>query len=162
MPYVNIYTYGGCPRQPGPGGYGAILVCGPRYQELSGGYHLTNNYRMELIAPIVALSALKEKCAVTVFCDSLHIIEAVSKGWPMNWQRNNWRLGNGGPVKNVDLWKRLLPLIEKYHVKFSFVKDHDGHEENERQCEQLFRDAINGHNLQMDKGYIGLRGMARM
>ena len=153
MRHVEIFTDGGCLGNPGPGGYGAILACGEHRRELSGGYKHTTNNRMELMACIIALEALKFSCAVTVYSDSKYMVDSVSKGWAVKWKKNNWKRSGGDRAENVDLWKRLLSSIEKHQVKFQWVKGHDGHEENER-CDQLATDAAHGSGLLGDVGYV--------
>lgn len=152
MQQVEIFTDGGCLGNPGRGGYGAILACGNHRRELSGGYQQTTNNRMELLACIVALEALKYRCAVTVYSDSKYMVDGVSKGWAVKWKRNNWKRSGGGRAENVDLWERLLSLLEKHQVKFQWVRGHDGHLENER-CDQLATEAANGSGLLQDAGY---------
>ncbi|WP_319585417.1 ribonuclease HI [uncultured Desulfobulbus sp.] len=153
MQHVEIYTDGGCLGNPGRGGYGAILAYGEHRRELSGGYQHTTNNRMEMMACIFALGALKRECAVTVYSDSKYLVDGVSKGWAVKWKRNNWKRSGGERAENVDLWERLLTLMEKHHVKFLWVKGHDGHQENER-CDQLATEAANGSDLLEDAGYI--------
>jgi ribonuclease HI len=152
MQHVDIFTDGGCLGNPGRGGYGAILACGPHRRELSGGYQYTTNNRMELIACIVALEALKRKCDVTVFSDSKYVVNGIDKGWAAKWKRNNWQRNSQDRAENVDLWERLLSLTEKHKVKFMWVKGHDGHLENER-CDQLAKGAANGSGLLEDVEY---------
>ena len=153
LKHVEIFTDGGCLGNPGPGGYGSILACGEHRRELSGGYKHTTNNRMELMACIVALEALKFRCAVTVYSDSKYMVDSVSKGWAAKWKRNGWKRSGGDKAENVDLWERLLSSIEKHQVKFQWVKGHDGHEENER-CDQLATNAANGSGLLEDVGYV--------
>ena len=144
---VKIYTDGSARGNPdGPGGYGTILsYTDPRGQEhireYSQGYRKTTNNRMELLAVITALEALKEPCQVTLTTDSKYVADAIAKGWLTSWQKKNWRLAGGGPVKNDDLWKQLVPLLEKHQVHFCWVKGHAGHPENER-CDALAVAAI--------------------
>lgn len=153
MQQVKIYTDGGCLGNPGRGGYGAILVCGERRREISGGYQHTTNNRMELMACIIALEALKGKCGATVHSDSKYVVDGVSKGWVVKWKRNNWRRSGGNRAENVDLWERLLAAIDKHQVNFVWVKGHNGHEENER-CDQLANDAAQASGLLEDVGYV--------
>ena len=153
MQQVKIYTDGGCLGNPGRGGYGAILVCGERRREISGGYQHTTNNRMELMACIIALEALKCECGATVHSDSKYVVDGVSKGWAVKWKRNNWRRSGGNRAENVDLWERLLAVIDKHQVNFVWVKGHNGHEENER-CDQLATNAANGSRLLEDTGYV--------
>jgi len=153
MKQVEIYTDGGCLGNPGAGGYGAILACGEHRRELSGGYTHTTNNRMELMACIVALEALKFRCAVTVYSDSKYMVDGMSKGWAVKWKRNNWKRSGGYKTENVDLWERLLSVVEKHQVTFQWVKGHAGHHENER-CDQMATGAANGSGLLEDAGYI--------
>ena len=153
MQQVEIYTDGGCLGNPGRGGYGAILAFGENRRELSGGYKHTTNNRMELMACIHALEALKRQCTVTVYSDSKYLVDGVSKGWAVKWKKNNWKRSGGDRAENVDLWERLLAVIAKHQVKFVWVKGHDGHEENER-CDQIANDAANGAVLLEDVGYV--------
>jgi ribonuclease HI len=138
---IEIFTDGACSSNPGPGGWGAVLRFGPYEKELSGGAKATTNNRMELLAVITALKALKEPCQVTLTTDSKYVADAIAKGWLTSWQKKNWRLAGGGPVKNDDLWKQLVPLLEKHQVHFCWVKGHAGHPENER-CDALAVAAI--------------------
>ncbi len=133
---VEIFTDGACSGNPGPGGWGAILRYGSSEKELSGGEAETTNNRMELTAVIAALSALKEPCAVTICSDSKYVIDAVTKGWAEKWQKNRWIKPDKKPALNADLWERLLALLGKHQVQFTWIKGHAGHPENER-CDQL-------------------------
>jgi ribonuclease HI len=136
MKNVEIFTDGACSGNPGPGGWGAILRYGGHEKELSGGEALTTNNRMELSAVIEALTALKEPCRVTLTTDSQYVVNSVTKGWVYNWQKKNWIKEKNTPVPNTDLWKTLLPLLDKHSVSFVWVRGHNGHPENER-CDQL-------------------------
>ncbi|MHB2148776.1 ribonuclease HI [Calditrichota bacterium LG25] len=136
MKQVEIFTDGACSGNPGPGGYGTILKYQQHTKELSEGYFKTTNNRMELMAIIKGLEALKEPCEVTVYSDSRYIVDAINKGWLKNWVRRRWIRGKNEPVKNVDLWKRLLKQLERHKVQFIWVKGHAGHTENER-CDEL-------------------------
>lgn len=136
MKQVEIFTDGACSGNPGRGGWGAVLRFQGRERELSGGAPETTNNRMELTAVIEALSALKEPCAVTLTSDSKYVIDAITKGWVYGWKRNGWRKADKKPALNVDLWEKLLPLLETHKVTFVWVKGHDGHPENER-CDRL-------------------------
>ena len=136
MKHVDIYTDGACRGNPGKGGWGAILVFGGREKELSGGERETTNNRMELCAVIAALSALKEPCEVTLTSDSKYVVDAVTKGWVTSWKRNGWRKADKSPALNVDLWERLLPLLQTHQVSFVWVRGHNGHPYNER-CDVL-------------------------
>ena len=136
MKSVEIFTDGACSGNPGKGGWGAILRYAGVEKELCGGEAETTNNRMELTAVIEALSALKEPCNVTLTSDSKYVTDAVLKGWVYSWQKNGWRKADKKPALNVDLWEKLLPLLEKHTVRFVWVKGHDGHPENER-CDRL-------------------------
>ena len=136
MKRVEIYTDGACRGNPGPGGWGCILVYGKYRRELSGGEPETTNNRMELTAAIEGLSALKEPCEVTLTSDSKYLVDAISLGWLAEWRKKNWRLLSGGSVKNPELWEKLAVLLEKHKVTPGWVKGHDGHPENER-CDEL-------------------------
>ena len=136
MKHVDIYTDGACRGNPGPGGWGAILVYAGREKELSGGEAHTTNNRMELSAVIAALSALKEPCDVTLTTDSKDVSDAVTNGWAVSWRARGWRKGDRSPALNPDLWETLLGLLEKHKVTFVWVKGHAGHPYNER-CDQL-------------------------
>ena len=133
---VEIFTDGACSGNPGPGGYGVILRFGEHTKELSGGEHETTNNRLELTGVITGLSALKEPCEVTLTTDIKYVVDSITKGWVYGWQKKGWIKSDKKPALNVDLWKQLLPLLEKHKVNFVWVKGHAGHPENER-CDQL-------------------------
>lgn len=133
MKNVEIFTDGACSGNPGAGGYGAILRYKGVTKEIFGGDSNTTNNRMELLAVIEALSLLKEPCEVTLTTDSQYVVNAIEKGWLESWILSGWKKGK---VKNIDLWQRLLPLLERHQVQFVWVKGHNGHPENER-CDQL-------------------------
>ncbi len=148
MTKIVIYTDGSSKGNPGPGGYGAILLSGKHRKELSGGYRKTTNNRMELLAVIVALEQIKVPDAdVLVFSDSKYVVDAVEKGWVFAWEKKGF-----AKKKNIDLWKRFLKIYRKYKVRFEWVKGHDGNEFNER-CDTLAVKAAEGENLAIDKGY---------
>lgn len=136
MKHVYLYTDGACSGNPGAGGWGAILRFGTIEKELSGGEPNTTNNRMELTAVIEGLSALKEPCEVTLTSDSKYVIDSVTKGWVYGWQKKGWIKSDKKPALNVDLWEKLLPLLEKHKVEFNWIKGHAGHAENER-CDRL-------------------------
>ena len=136
MREVQIYTDGACRGNPGPGGWGAILVCGEHKKELSGGEPSTTNNRMELLAAIYALEQLKYPCAVTLTTDSKYLCDAIIKGWALQWKRNGWKRSNKEPAANPDLWERLLYLLAIHKVEFVWVKGHNGHPFNER-CDEM-------------------------
>lgn len=136
MKHVDIYTDGACSGNPGPGGYGAVLVYNGKEKELSGGEAQTTNNRMELTAVIVALQALKEPCEVTLTTDSKYVSDAVLQGWARSWRARGWKKGDGKAALNPDLWERLLDLLDIHKVEFVWVKGHAGHPYNER-CDAL-------------------------
>lgn len=140
MKEVQIYTDGACRGNPGPGGWGAILVFGEHKKELSGGEPSTTNNRMELLAAIYALEQLKYPCAVTLTTDSKYLCDAIIKGWATQWKRNGWRRSNKEPAANPDLWERLLGLLAIHKVEFVWVKGHNGHPFNER-CDEMATEA---------------------
>lgn len=135
-PFVEIYTDGACSGNPGRGGWGAILRFGEHEKELCGGEPSTTNNRMELSAVIGALQALKVPCRVRLTTDSQYVAKAINDNWLYNWKIRSWRTANKGPVKNVDLWKKLDELLSEHEVTFVWVKGHAGHIENER-CDSL-------------------------
>ena len=141
MRKVTIYTDGACTGNPGPGGYGTILIHGVYRKELYGAEPHTTNNRMELLSAIVGLEALKEPCIVDLYSDSKYLVDAFNKNWLDDWQKNNWRRSNKKPVLNIGLWERLLPLTKKHTVNFHWIKGHSGNPENER-CDALARYAI--------------------
>ena len=136
MKKVNLYTDGACKGNPGPGGYGAILVYNGYEKVLSDGNKSTTNNRMELMAAIVGLEALKEPCEVMLYSDSKYLVDAIDKGWLASWRRNNWRKSDKSPVLNVDLWERLVVQLERHSVILNWIKGHNGHPQNER-CDKL-------------------------
>jgi ribonuclease HI len=145
---VTMYTDGAARGNPGPGGYGTVLLYKGHRKELSAGYRLTTNNRMELLAVIVGLEALKrQNLKVKVYSDSKYVVDAVSKGWIWNWEKKRFK-----NKKNPDLWMRYIQLHRKYNVEFTWVKGHANIPENER-CDQLAVEASLQPNLQIDAGY---------
>lgn len=136
MKKVIVYTDGACSGNPGPGGYGVILQHGKHTKELSAGFQNTTNNRMEMMAVIAGLSALKEPCEVTVVTDSRYVVDAIEKGWVRRWEANGWMRNKEEKALNVDLWRRLLKLLEKHHVTFTWIRGHNHHPHNER-CDRL-------------------------
>ena len=136
MKNVEIYTDGACSGNPGPGGWGAVLIYNGVEKQLSGSEKETTNNRMELSAVITALKALKEPCNVTLTTDSKYVCDAINKGWLTSWQKNSWKKADKKPVLNIDLWQELLPLLNKHRVEFIWVKGHNGHKYNEI-CDKL-------------------------
>ena len=152
---VTVFTDGGAVPNPGRGGYGVVLRFGEHCKELSGGYRLTTNNRMELMAVIVALEALKVRCHVTLHSDSKYIVEAITGGSAFKWRANGWAMNASRSklAKNPDLWERLLAACEKHEVEFIWVKGHAGVADNER-CDQLAEAALNQKELLEDTGYL--------
>ena len=134
--HVIIYTDGACSGNPGPGGFGIILQYGEHRKELSQGFPETTNNRMELLAVITALEALKTPCDVDLYSDSKYVIDAIQKGWAVKWRSKNWMRTPKEPAKNPDLWERLLNLLDVHHVTFHWVKGHAQNENNNR-CDEL-------------------------
>ena len=157
MSKVQIYTDGSARGNPdGPGGYGAILhfidSSGVLHEKtMSAGYERTTNNRMELMAAIAGLEALNRPCQVELYSDSKYLTDAFNQHWIDNWIRMNWNRGKSGPVKNIDLWKRLLKAAEPHQITFIWVKGHAGHPQNER-CDQLATSAADGSDLLKDPG----------
>ena len=136
MKTVTIYTDGACTGNPGPGGWGAILMYGKFKKELSGGEANTTNNRMELLGVINGLSALKYRCDVTLISDSKYVIDAITKGWARKWKSNGWMRNNKDKALNPDLWEQLLTQIDRHEMHYQWVKGHAGHPQNER-CDQM-------------------------
>jgi ribonuclease HI len=152
MKDVIAYTDGSALGNPGPGGYGVILQHGAHTRELSGGFRRTTNNRMEIVAAIQALMALKEPCRVTLYTDSQYLANAITKGWAERWQRNNWMRNKSERALNSDLWTALLDLCHTHEVEFHWTRGHAGDTYNER-CDRLAKDAASQPNLPPDVGY---------
>jgi ribonuclease HI len=152
LKHVTIYTDGACLGNPGRGGYGVVLLFKSHRKELSGGFRLTTNNRMEILASVVALEALKEKCQITLHSDSQYLVNAVQQGWAVRWRANNWRRNKRDMAQNPDLWERVLACTERHNVEFRWLRGHAGNPENER-CDQLAAAAAEGENLAADIGY---------
>lgn len=151
---IRIYTDGAAQGNPGPGGFGVILKFGEHVREISQGYRLTTNNRMELLAVITGLEALrKEGIPVTIFSDSEYVVKAVEQGWLWNWEKKNF-----AKKKNADLWRRYIPLHKKYKPKFQWIRGHAGHPENER-CDYLAVKAATSPGLLVDTEYENNTGM---
>lgn len=136
MKHVDIFTDGACKRNPGPGGWAAILRFGEHEKEISGGDINTTNNRMEITAVIMALKLLKEPCEITLYSDSQYVCNAIKLGWARKWKANNWMRNSKDPALNSDLWEMILQEISKHKVTTIWVKGHAGHPENER-CDKL-------------------------
>ena len=141
MKEITIYTDGACSGNPGPGGWGAMLMYGEHRKEISGGDAHTTNNRMELTGPIEALELLKQPCKVRLYSDSAYLVNAFNQRWIANWQRNGWQTSQKKPVENKELWQRLLELCRTHEVEFIKVKGHADNAENNR-CDELARAAI--------------------
>lgn len=152
IPTVTIYTDGACLGNPGAGGYGVILLYEDHMKELSGGFCLTTNNRMEIMAAIVGLGALNKRCSVQVYSDSRYLVDAVMLGWIEKWRRNGWKRTGREIVKNADLWEEMYQLCKKHEVSVAWVKGHDGNDRNER-CDTLAIQAAQGPNLAHDDQY---------
>lgn len=153
FPDVEMYTDGACSGNPGSGGYGIVLKYKDNIKEISGGYRQTTNNRMELIAVIIGLEALKKPCKVKIYSDSKYIIDALNKGWIRKWKENGWLRARNKPTKNADLWVKILNLAEKHIITWVWVKGHDENIYNNR-CDKLAKEAIRKQPLQEDQGFI--------
>jgi ribonuclease HI len=149
---VMIYTDGGCSYNPGPGGYGVVIFKGRDRKELSGGFRLTTNNRMELTACVEGLKALQTSSSVIVCSDSKYVVDAVSKSWARKWRKNGWMRTKTDAAENYDLWEQLLDLCDRHRVEFVWVKGHAGNPENEY-CDRLATGAAAGKNLPTDIAY---------
>ena len=148
MSRINIYTDGAARGNPGPGGYGAVLEYQGKTKELTEGFRLTTNNRMELLAVIVALEEIKDaKHQIIIYSDSKYVVDAVNQKWVFGWEKNNYK-----KKKNVDLWKRFLKVYRKHKIELKWIKGHSGHLQNER-CDHLAVQSSNSHSLQIDKEY---------
>ena len=147
MPKITIYTDGAAKGNPGNGGYGVVMMSGKYQKELSEGYRLTTNNRMELLSVIVALETIKKPAEVQIFSDSKYVVDAVEKGWVFGWQKKGFK-----GKKNIDLWQRFLLIYPKHKIKLNWVKGHAGNLYNER-CDTLAVEAAEGKNLLVDEGY---------
>ena len=136
MKKIELYTDGACRGNPGNGGWGAILVYQGKEKELSGGEEITTNNRMELMAAIAGMEALKEPCQITLTSDSKYLTDAINKGWLASWKKNGWRKADKSAVLNVELWQKIDELINIHNVEFVWVRGHAGHPYNER-CDVL-------------------------
>jgi len=150
---IVIYTDGGSINNPGPGGYGAVIVEAGQQQEFSGGYRLTTNNRMEMMAAIVALRRFETRAEpIQLFSDSSYLVNGIKKGWVKKWQLNGWKKSDGQDVLNIDLWQELIRLTAKGNVYFHWVKGHAGNVLNER-CDRLAVASARKENLSVDCGY---------
>lgn len=149
---VVIYTDGACTGNPGPGGYGTVLLYGEKRRELSAGYRRTTNNRMEIMAVIAGLEVLRYPCDVTIYTDSQYVCNSIMQGWAVRWRANGWMRNKKEKAVNIDLWIRLLNLCAIHKIQVEWVKGHAGNPENER-CDQLSVQAAKGKDLPVDEGY---------
>ena len=149
---VDIFTDGACSGNPGAGGCAAILVHGKHRTEIAVGFRWTTNNRMEMMALILGLEAMKYKCIISIHSDSRYLLGAFKEGWLERWKATGWRTKARGDVMNIDLWKRLDELLSLHHPKFKWVRGHSGHPENTR-CDKLAVEAAKGADLQIDSGF---------
>ncbi|MGH9833002.1 MAG: ribonuclease HI [Blastocatellia bacterium] len=154
---VVIYTDGSCLQNPGRGGYGAVMLYDGQRKELSGGFRLTTNNRMEILACIVALQSLNTRRAVTLYSDSQYVVNSIEKGWAKGWRKNRW-MRKDVEVPNADLWRRLLDLCEEHDVSFKWVRGHAGNKENER-CDYLARQGAMSDQPVVDTVYERKQGL---
>lgn len=146
---VIIYTDGACSGNPGPGGFGCVMQCGPHRKELSGGYRKTTNNRMEILAAIRSLEALRYPCRVKLYSDSRYLVDAITKNWARRWKNNGWKRNTNDPAQNSDLWERMLQLCDTHQVEFVWVKGHASTPENNR-CDELAVAAAHRSDLPAD------------
>ncbi|MCL2140223.1 MAG: ribonuclease HI [Dehalococcoidia bacterium] len=151
-PNVVIYTDGACLGNPGRGGYGVIVETGGKHQEISGGFRLTTNNRMEIMAAICGLESLRESSEVAIFSDSQYLVRAMTEGWVYKWRKQGWMRNSKDHALNVDLWVRLLQLCQKHQVKFYWVRGHNNQAQNER-CDTLANESAKKENLLPDAVY---------
>ncbi|NJB67885.1 ribonuclease HI [Desulfobaculum xiamenense] len=149
---VIIHTDGSALGNPGPGGWGAVLRFGDTARELSGGFRQTTNNRMELTAVIEALTALTRPCSVVLYSDSKYFLDAIRQGWLANWQKKGWMTAGKKPVKNKDLWLKIIPLLKAHTIRYEWVKGHSGNPDNER-CDVLAKTAAATPGQPVDTGY---------
>ncbi len=149
---IAIYSDGGCSPNPGPGGYGTVLLDRHNRREFSAGYRLTTNNRMELMGEIRGLEELTEPCALTLYSDSRYVVRGMNNGWAKRWRSKGWMRTEKEAALNSDLWDRLLTLCEKHEVTFEWVRGHSGNPENER-CDRLATEARKAPDLPVDAGY---------
>ena len=152
IPHVTLYTDGSALGNPGPGGYGAVLMMGEHRKELSGGFRLTTNNRMEILGVIKGLESLQERCHVELFSDSQYVINGIIKGWAKKWKSKGWMRNKTDKAINPDLWDQLLTQVGRHDVAFNWVRGHTGVEENER-ADRLAVGAAQGAGLGVDEGY---------
>jgi ribonuclease HI len=150
---VELYTDGACNRNPGPGGFAALLLCEGKERIVKGGFRRTTNNRMEIMAVLEGLRVLKRPCSVRVYSDSQYVVNTISRGWAKRWQERGWVLLDGGRALNADLWEQVLKLCSIHDVKCHWIRGHAGHKSNER-CDQIARGFAARADLPVDKGYM--------
>jgi len=152
---ITIFTDGGCLNNPGPGGYGVVLLYKNHRRELSGGFRLTTNNRMEILAAIKGLESLTQRCRVTIYSDSQYVVHAIEKGWALRWQSQGWKRNRKEKAVNPDLWEKLLQLCGRHDVRFQWIRGHVGTEENER-ADQLAGEGATSPDQKIDEVYENL------
>lgn len=152
MKEIIIYTDGSSRGNPGPGGYGTLMIFQGHRKELSGGFAKTTNNRMEILAALTGIESLLEPCQVTVYSDSKYVIDTMDKGWIHGWKKKDWSRGPNKPLKNADLWKRMAEAVRGHKISWKWVKGHSGHPENER-CDQLATEAADRRGNPQDLGF---------
>lgn len=155
---IIIYTDGACKKNPGPGGYGVLLLSKDKIKEISEGFRLTTNNRMELLACIVGLASLRKKSVVELYSDSSYVVNSINKGWAKRWRSNGWKQNKTKYAENIDLWEKLLKLTEKHNVSFNWVKGHSNNIGNER-CDKLASEAATNKSLKIDSYYEKKNGI---
>jgi ribonuclease HI len=150
---IAVYTDGGCRGNPGPGGYGVIIVSGEKRMEIAEGFRLTTNNRMEMMACIAALRTLETQSDVILYSDSSYVVNGITQGWARKWRANRWMRTKNEAAENSDLWAQLLELCDSHRVRFVWVRGHAGHPENER-CDELATAAAQGADLKEDHAYV--------
>lgn len=153
MKSIQLFTDGSCLGNPGPGGYGALLIYNGHNKELSEGFKTTTNNRMEMLAVIKGLQALNQRCKVDITTDSTYVKDGITK-WIFNWKKNGWKTSQKKPVKNADLWQQLDAEVNKHDINWHWVKGHSGHPENER-VDDLAREAAEASPIKIDEGFNG-------
>lgn len=149
---IIIYTDGACKNNPGPGGYGVLLLSKNKKKEISGGYRLTTNNRMELLACIIGLEVIKKDSVVNIYSDSAYVVNSINKGWAKKWKANGWKRNKNDFADNIDLWERFLNIYDKHKVKMNWVKGHANNPGNEK-CDELASNAAVSSDLQIDIAY---------
>lgn len=152
MKHVTIYTDGSSRGNPGPGGFGCLLIYNNQQREISGGFAKTTNNRMEIMAALRGIESLKEPCEVTLYSDSKYLIDTMAKGWIHGWKKKGWSRGPNKPLKNIDLWQRMSQTIQGHKIQWKWVKGHAGHAENER-CDELATAAADRRGNPADEGF---------